>query len=267
METNRWRFFDADCTLGPYGLSLYPPGVDGSAASLVAKMDELGIADACVASAHALEYSMVDGNERLLEAIRPHPRLHPVWTVGAHHSGEFPHPSELKGQLLARHVRMVKLVLHAGEGYLPCLDAILYDELFSMLDVLRLPLQLDYHSFSQQDGRDLREVLDAWPSLPVIVTIPKQNTEERMLFHLWERCANLHVTLSGYQGLGSIEAVVRRFGPRRLLFSSHFPYFTPLQSMLQVIYSDISDEAKQAIAGETLRSLLHAAAASPEARR
>ena len=40
------------------------------------------------------------------------------------------------------------------------------------------------------------------------------------------------------------------------MYGSRHPHFTPLQTMLQVIYADVDEPAKRAIAGDTLRGLL-----------
>lgn len=268
MSTHRQalHFVDADCTLGPYAIPLLPAGVDGSALSLIAKMDELGIAEACTASAVAMEYAPEVGNRQLSAEIRPFPRLHPVWMVGAHHTGEYPPPSLLCVQLAEHGVRMVKLVLHAGESYLHSFDPVLYQELLDLLAELRIPLHLDYYDFTDHDIRDLRETLRAWPALPIIITAPKIFKEERALYHLWEQFSNLYLTLSGYQLMGGIEETVKHFGARVLLYGSYFPYFTPLQSMLQLLYSDISEHDQRLIAGETILGLLRNAYPVMEAR-
>ena len=56
--------------------------------------------------------------------------------------------------------------------------------------------------------------------------------------------------------MGTLEKIVERFGPERVVYGSRYPYFTPLQSMLQIIYAGIDEEAKRKIAGDNMRSLL-----------
>jgi predicted TIM-barrel fold metal-dependent hydrolase len=137
------------------------------------------------------------------------------------------------------------------------LDVCLLAELFDHLAPCRTPVFIDcLDTLEQAATAQLRELLDHWPTLPVIVGFPKVEHDDRRLYCLWERSAQFHLELSGYQTLGAIEAVTQRFGPDRLVFGSKSPYFTPLQSMLQVIYSRIDETAKCAIAGGTLRRLL-----------
>jgi predicted TIM-barrel fold metal-dependent hydrolase len=83
--------------------------------------------------------------------------------------------------------------------------------------------------------------------------------EARVLCCLLERYRNLRVSLRGWQTLGGIEELVRLFGVGSLVFGSNFPHFTPLQSMLHLIYSEISEEDRQRVAGDNMRDLLRQA--------
>jgi predicted TIM-barrel fold metal-dependent hydrolase len=66
------------------------------------------------------------------------------------------------------------------------------------------------------------------------------------------------VEISGYQGLHSIAATVRRFGPERLLFGTHMPLFTPGAAIAAVTYADISETERALIAADNLHRLLEA---------
>ena len=87
------NFLDINCCLGPYYNP--PSGLDWSAAGLLARMDDLGIAEACVSPLMGRDYDPWMSNEWLLENAPSSPRLHRVWTAANPHSGELPTPSEL----------------------------------------------------------------------------------------------------------------------------------------------------------------------------
>ncbi len=53
-----------------------------------------------------------------------------------------------------------------------------------------------------------------------------------------------------------LEAFVRDYGSKRLLFGSGFPYRDFGGPMLQLFHSDISDEDKIAIAGGNLSGMI-----------
>ena len=119
-----------------------------------------------------------------------------------------------------------------------------------------MPILLDCSGAQTLGATDLEPVLQRWPDMPVVLSVAKIVQHDRWFYYLWERYGNFYVDLPGYQCLGGTEAVVKRFGPERLLFGSRYPYFTPLQSMLQLVYADIDDAAKRAVAGDTARRLL-----------
>ena len=247
------EFVDVNCCVGPYYNP--PPGLDWSAAGLLARMDDLGIAEACVAPLMGRDYDPWNGNLWMRDNVPDSSRLHQVWTAANHHSGEFPRPDDLLEGMQRQNVRMLRLFLYA-EAFMSRLDLPVFGELFDMLAQRHVPLLLDCSGSLTLGGADLEPVLRGWPDMPLILSVSKIVQHDRWFYHLWERYPSFHVDLSGYQCLGGTEAVVKRFGPERLLFGSRYPYFTPLQTMLQVIYADMDDNAKRAIAGGTARRLL-----------
>ncbi|NPV09201.1 MAG: hypothetical protein HPY83_14740 [Anaerolineae bacterium] len=251
--THPLRFLDVNCAIGPYYNP--PTGHDWSLAGLLAKMDHLGIAEACPACLLSRDLDPATGNEWLVQHAPASDRIHPVWTAAPHHTGEFPAPEDLL-TLMRRHgVRMLRLWFYPS-AFLDRLDLPLLGELFDALAQHRVPLLLDVSEPNLLRVSDLEPVLRGWPAMPVILSVPKQSQNERWFYYLWEKYDSFHLDLPGYQILGGIEAVVARFGPARLVYGSRYPYFTPLQSMLQLIYSEVEEEAKKAIAGDTVRRLL-----------
>ncbi|NLT41066.1 MAG: amidohydrolase family protein [Anaerolineae bacterium] len=247
------EFVDINCCVGPYYNP--PPGLDWSAAGLLARMDDLGIAEACVAPLMGRDYDPWMSNVWLSENVPPSPRLHRMWTAAAHHSAEFPPPDALLEGMRRHNVCLLRLCLYA-EAYVSRLDVPIFAELFDALAQHRVPILLDCSGALTLGATELEPVLQRWPDMPVVLSVAKIVQHDRWLYYLWEHYSNLYVDLPGYQCLGGTEAVVQRFGAERLLFGSRYPYFTPLQSMLQVVYADIDDAAKWAIAGGTARRLL-----------
>lgn len=247
------NFLDVNCCIGPYYNP--PEGHDWSAAGLLAKMDEVGIAEACPAAVMGRDYDPWEGNRWLAANVPASERLHPVWTAANHHSGEFPAPADLIERMRRDGVRMLRLFLYPT-GYLDRIDLPLFGELFDALEQHRVPLLAECQDALLLRAADLEPVLRGWPRLPFILSVPKVVQNERWFYYLWERYDNFHLDLPGYQVLGGIKAVVDRFGPDRLVYGSRYPFFTPLQTMLQLIYTEIDDSTKRAIAGDTVRRLL-----------
>ncbi len=249
MPLHPLDFFDCNSALGPF--KNLPPGTDWSAGALLERMDELGIAEACTHCPAATP----EQNRTIVDSTSGTDRLHPVWYVGTHYTGEFPSPTELTKQMVDSGVRMARIA--PGPPFFPSdFDLCGMEPLLDALAERSIVLYLDCTRVPRPPVRVLQDMLSGWPAIPVILGMAKMLQDDRYFYYLWERHANFHVELSGYQTLGAIETVTERFGSDRLVFGSRYPFFTPLQSMLQVIYSLVEEDVKRDIAGATLRKLL-----------
>ena len=116
------RLFDANCFLGRRSVHT-ALGQPVTAEELLAEMDRLGVAEALVTHAMAVDGHPRDGNERLLREIAPFPRLHPCWVL-LPSSGEMPPPAELVARMRDAGVRAARLCparhRYAGRLYCVC---------------------------------------------------------------------------------------------------------------------------------------------------
>jgi predicted TIM-barrel fold metal-dependent hydrolase len=94
------------------------------------------------------------------------------------------------------------------------------------------------------------------PTLPVVLSEARFHSSNRLLYQLFAKYPNLHVELSGLWANHGIEFITEEFGASRLLFGTRMPIRDPGCAVAQVVYSDISDENKRLIAGESLRRML-----------
>ena len=106
----------------------------------------------------------------------------------------------------------------------------------------------------------LASLLENFPRLPVLL-LETGYRAERYLFPLLHRHSNLYFDSSTYLAHRQLESFVDRFGAGRLVFGSRLPLYTPGAALAVLATARISDEAKLAIAGGTLRQLLGRAAA------
>lgn len=246
-------FFDCYCGLG--ALSAPAFGQEFSTAdALQAALAEAGIAEALVYSPVAYEYDPAIGNQFLMEAIAGHENLHPCWVLLPPATGELPSPDELLALMAAQKVRAARLAPGASRNNFSLADWSI-GPLLAALAAARVPIFIDQEEIAWPD---VASILHRYPNLPLVLTGVTYRLD-RYLYPLWERHANLHVEISGYQGLHSIAATVRRFGPERLLFGTHMPRFTPGAAIAAVTYAGVSDTERALIAHGNLRRLLEAA--------
>lgn len=250
MPIHPLQFLDCNCGVGPYA------GGDDSTDALVRKMDSLGVAEAMPFALSEYEANMGEGNARLAADTAAVARLHPAWVAIAHQCGEGPTPDELFEQMSRHDVRMIRIGLHKTT-FSSDLDLCLLEDLFDRLAPHRIIVYIDCRlSFEQVKTQTMKTLLRTWADMPVVLGVPKIEMQDRVFYYLWERFDNFLIELSGYQVLGGIEAVFARFGSDRIVFGTRYPHFTPLQTMLQIIYSRVEESVKKDIAGATMRRLL-----------
>jgi predicted TIM-barrel fold metal-dependent hydrolase len=243
------RFFDCNASVGRTG---YPHLLDiPDAAGLEREMEIAGIEEALVYHLAARDAHPPLGNALLEKEIAGRANLYPVWVVLPHHTGEMPYPDELIGRMREKNVKAVRLYpSRAQQGF--SVAEWCAGQLLDALDAARLPLLLDIEIVSWEEVFDL---LKRYTRLPLVVANCSYR-HNRFLYPLWERFDNLFVETSRFVGGGSVEDVVRRFGPGRLLFGTNMPQYTGTAVVARITYADIAWEDKEAIASGNLRRLL-----------
>jgi hypothetical protein len=243
------KFFDCNCSVGrvPYPHILDIP----DAAGLCREMETAGIEEALVYHTMARDADPLLGNRLLHDALENAEGLYPCWVILPHHTGEIPPPAKLLKDMEEKNVRAVRMY-PTNNFHSFSMAEWSVGELLSSLEEARVPLLLDIEIVWWET---VQTILDKYPRLPVIAANVSYR-HNRFSYPLFEKYQNLHVETSRYMGAGTIEDVVRRFGPRHILFGSNMPQYTGTAVVSLITYLDISREEKEAIAGGTLRQLL-----------
>jgi len=234
------------------------PGQPVSVDAALAAMDHFGIHEAFVVDSLSETGDAQQANRLIIEKTRPHARLHPVWVVLPPQTGELPPPAEMVERMRTQAVAAAWLSYGAFD--IP-LEEWCLGPLFAPLEEARVPVFLcptDRRVGERDDATDWSGVVrlcKGFPELPVIVTESRIYKSQRALCAALDACENLHVDVSALWLHHFIEFLCKRFGARRLVRGSQLPYRTPGATLMQLDYSDISDEDKALIAGGNLRRL------------
>jgi len=251
-------WFDANCFLGRWGDA--QPGAPEDACGLRRTLAYLGIDEALVYHASAVDYDSAYGNELLAKELDGHANLHACWVVMPHYTDEMPQPKELARQMAARGVRAARLY----PKRIGPLRSYVYGELLGALADRSFPLLLDFelgHWGSHLEAIDwdgLDWLLGAFPDMPVILVRAGQAVD-RLLLPFMDRHHNLYIETSYYLGTGALERLSDRFGAERLIFGTGMPRYAPGPAITLVSYSGLDEEAKRLVAGGNLRRLLRVA--------
>jgi len=217
-------------------------------------LQAVGIKRALVTSAVARDYDPRAGNERLLEELSlfhksDAPELAPCFVVLPPDTGEFPGGDALLRYLAeagAQAVRVYPVSHNYGVG------GRWTDSLFGPLAEAGVPVLVDV---SQITMPELDGLLARHPLLALVLCRPGYRLH-RWLWPLLAAHRGLYLETSLWQAHWGIESVVERFGAQRLVFGTGMPDAAPGGAVSMITYAQIADEAKAAIAGQTLAALL-----------
>jgi predicted TIM-barrel fold metal-dependent hydrolase len=215
---------------------------------LLAEMDYGGIAQALVHHTLASQWSPREGNAALLGEIEGQERLLPCFVALPSGTGEMAPPAEFAREVRDRH-GAVRLFPRDHSYAMATWST---GELFEALSAQGVPVLID---IGQTDWAELARLLEDHPALNVVL-LDMYYRVDRYLYPLLERHPNLHVETTTYQVHLGIEAACERFGHGRLVFGTNLPHLEVGGPVAQVMYADLPDEAKAAIAGGNLRRLL-----------
>jgi predicted TIM-barrel fold metal-dependent hydrolase len=252
-------FFDCNATVGRPATPTFGSWL--SSRSLLAEMDQFGIGDALVAHAYAQQLDSTEGNQRTIQAAATSPRLHAVATI-------FPRfgpgaDANLAAELDAlTRAGCVAARLHPNPTH-EIMDADIYARQYALtpaiagptlaaLEERGLPVLLE---LAQTDWGELEWVCTAHPGLAVVVTNVSY-THKRSLYGLLDACPNLYCDTSCFHAYRGLEEVCELFGAGRLLFGTRLPYYNALAAKALVLFADLDDQARSAIAGGNLRGLI-----------
>jgi len=246
------RIIDINCMIGEWP---YKPLRFKTAGELVNEMARLEIERAFVFDSHAWLHVPAEGNRYLLEAVKPHPNLIPVFVLTPLVEQEFGGKQSLRESIEKNGVGAVRLFPFDQSFTLNLWNV---DKLFSLLDEACVPVFLECMGLNGNIDSSLPQLHDlatAYPNTPIVLLNPGYR-RLRILYELFERCHNLSMdtcTLIPYRG---IEDFISNFGSGRLLFSSRMPFMEGGASLGRLLYAEIEPADRENIAYRNALSLL-----------
>ncbi len=228
---------------------------------LLEEMEWAGVHGALLAHWSGKEYDPAYGNKMLLRELKKSPRLHGVWSVMPHHTGEMPEPGDLVQEMLDNGVHAAKMYPRTHH-YFFNEDAC--GELLSELERREILLLLEgggmyspdiFDPFNQVLLTELDAALTWHPNLHVLLQASRWDAG-RYLNTLLTKHSNLYLEFSNHQANHALEVYAGWVGAHRLLFGTGALDKSPGAAKAFVDYCTLSDEEKQLIAGGNLARLL-----------
>lgn len=219
-------------------------------------MDRIGVAEALAFHTVARDSDPELGNAELSKVTNK--RLHKVWAYDP--AAVIP---ETPAQFLKRALKGGARAILVN----PIMRNVRIDrslrirELAGLMEKRKIPLLAVYR---RSDGGEdtinwyeLADFCNAFPKLPVLAW-EFRTRSNRPLFDALAAAKNLRVSMSSIWQAQMTETIDEAFGPR-LVFSMGLPGLDPRSFIGMLSYAPLTDKARRAIAGETLRKLLREA--------
>jgi len=243
--------YDANLCVGRPNRGGYRPAV--TAEEVLRVMDSYGVGRALVWHIAQLEYAATEGNDLLAELIRAQERLAGCWAILPPASRETPAAPELFAAMKKAGVRALRMF---PEAHRFAANRVALGSLLDPVVERRVPLLLSLTLPGMSWGTTYQLLAD-FPDLTCVLCDTGVWGQDRYFRPLLERYQGVSVETSLVSlGDGVVEALVRDYGPSRLVYGSGFPDREPESAILQLLHADIDDAAKEAIGSGNLERLL-----------
>ncbi len=236
-----------DCNCG-FGVPAKPLGaVLRSATDLIEELDFCGVGEALVYHVAMEAESAQVGNRLVCEETANQPRLHPTWAILPPQTRELGTVDDFLTSMGRHEVRALRAY---PEEHRYRLDAVTFGPLMEELIARRIPLMVG------PAWQTVGDLLRDFPELTLIIHGHSNWGDDRYFRPLIERYPRVHLDTSNYQQAEGLADFVHTYGPDRLLYASGAPDLQMGAALLSLAGSDMSADAKEAIAGGNLRRLL-----------
>ncbi len=221
------------------------------ATDLLDEMQRVGIGRAVVRHRAALEAGPDSGNDAVLLDTTDRSPLTPSWFLTPDGNEPDFDPQTTVERMLEEGVR-VAWTDPASEQFssLPWCCGALYE----VLTALRVPLLINYDSVSA-DAIDT--IMHDFPNLRLVLLGAPRLGRNRMLYPLLRRHPALMMAVGFYHSVhDGVEDLCRTFGPERWVFGTGYPDAEIGSSIAGLMYADVDDATREAIAFGNLDRIL-----------
>jgi predicted TIM-barrel fold metal-dependent hydrolase len=256
---NERRYFDCSTMVGRRG----PKDEETryTTEDLLEEMAWCGIHGALVAHWLGKEYDPAYSNRKLLRELKKSSRLHGVWSVMPHQTGEMLPPRDLVQEMRDNGIRAAKI--YPRTHHYPFTEDFC-GPLLSALEEAGILLMVEggamYHPdifdpFNQVLLPELDAAMTCHPQLRVLL-LGSRWEATRYLYPLMAKHMNLFLEFSNHQANHALEVYSGWFGVERTLFGTGALDKSMGAARSFVDYCMLSNEQKDLIAGTNLANLL-----------
>jgi predicted TIM-barrel fold metal-dependent hydrolase len=243
---------DANANVGPTVFDDFE--FEPTLAALEASMDQYGIDEAVVAPLKPPAADFDAANARLTARTADHDRFHAIGRIDP-----LREESVTNAECALDEYGLGGLKLHPWEERY----AITHSSVEPVIEVARerdVPVWIHAGYPNVSHALSIRDVAQAFPDIPFVLTHTNQldvsgrSGSDALL--LARETGNTYFELSGVYRRDLVETLVETIGPGRVLFGTNAPYFHPAVEKSRVTGSELDDDEKRAVLGESATRLL-----------
>jgi len=244
------KFFDVNVYIGKRMDDRCNICISGK--QLIQKMQSLNIEKAMVYHILQRDGHPEVGNETLINDISDKPQLYGILTGMPFQTDELKR-FDFK-ELQEKRITGFNL-FPKKHNYL--LNRITLEDFVSELEYRRFPLLLDIMSGFSVGWQDVYSLLSDFPNLTCILCNLGIWNTDRYTWPLLEKFPHVYLESSLLSlNEGSLEETVKRFGAEKIVFGSGYPERYMEAAILQIVYSEISEEDKEKIAYKNIERII-----------
>ena len=247
------EFFDCNACYGVFSVPPYKRA--DSVDDLTEEMEWCGLQRALVRHAAMVDESPIVGNPLLIQQTKAHANLEPSWTILPPQTRELGTVEQLISAMKENDVKAL-WAYPSKHRYL--LNGTTFGNLFEEMIERSIPLFIERNETSGglQGWAMAESVLRDFPELTLIVVGHGSWGEDRYFRPMIEKYEGMYVDTSRYELDGGIADFCNTYGPYRMLFGTNFPHTPMGGAMLTLMHADVSEDAREAIAGGNLQRIL-----------
>ncbi|MCL2527543.1 MAG: amidohydrolase family protein [Defluviitaleaceae bacterium] len=222
------------------------------AEDMIANMDALGVASACISALAAIQGDYKRGNDITIDAVTRYPgRFHGFVVINPSYTDDIVH--ELERCLKVDDMRGIK-IHPAGHGFMP--DHKYYNAVYETADKYSLPVLI--HTWGSMDVAAVGNIAPRYPNANLIMGHSGADSRGmEAAIDLVNKYDNVYGDLAislAYEG--NVEWFVKEIGAEKVLYGTDMPFFSPSPNLGRVAMADISDAEKKNVLGLNIKKLL-----------
>ena len=228
---------------------------------LLEEMEWSGIHGALVAHWTGKEYDPSYGNRKLLRELKKSARLHGVWSVMPHHTGEMLPPRDVVQEMRDNGIRAAKMYPRTHHYFFnedTCgglLSAFEEENILLLVEGGAMYAPDIFDANNQVLLSELDAAMSCHPRLRVLL-LGSRWEATRYLHTLMAKHENLYLEFSNHQANHALEVYSGWFGTERLLLGTGALDKSMGAAKAFVDYCTLTDKQKDLIAGKNLAGLL-----------